>query len=149
MFYRSSRWKAWRVTDVMSGLWADTCWRNFTGELKELVVKKIEPGRVKALAQHLDITDGLEKHPLLLGFFSDALFQTDAGVEPREAGTMFLMPKGGGFLVILKEPSQGLKLVVEVKSLRALWTTLEAALGSESSMWETDPYATRKRPKRK
>ncbi len=148
-FERRSKFRPWRVIDVQDGPDLEESMIGFAEIWKEILMKKIDVSKVRQVSQYLVDPSGFDKFPQLLGHFNDGLYIGGEQPEVREPGTLFLMPRNGVFLAILKEPSQGLKLVVEVPSLKALWATLEAALGSEGSMWEVDPYAIKKRPKRK
>lgn len=112
-------------------------------------MKRIELKRVKALKSHLTDQAGLEKFPQLKGFLCDTTSEGEGGKQEREAGTIYIRPGGGQLQVTLKEPTQGLLLRVDVPSLLALMGTLEAALGDEGSMWEVDPWAKKRVPKKK
>lgn len=111
-------------------------------------MKKIDQKRVKDLSDHLVSGDGKEKFPQLYGFLNDAVFVVPGGVEPREPGTMFIMPRAGVLHVWLKEPSQALMMHIEATSLHSLLATVEAALGDEGSMWEKDRNASARKKKK-
>lgn len=113
-------------------------------DLENLLVKKIDPAKVKTLASHLADLKGLEKFPQLTGFLTDPVLEGATGKEPRDGGSIYLQARGGMLLATLKEPSQQMMMKLEVKNLACLWAELEAALGDAGSMWEVDPWATKR-----
>lgn len=115
---------------------------------KGVKMKKIEAAKVKRPEKALSDTAGLDKLPQVAAFLSDTLYmpEGEGNPEDREPGTIWIGARGGVLHVILKEPSQGLMMRLEVPSVQSLWKLVESALGAEGSMWETDPYA---RPKKK
>lgn len=140
-FHRRSRWVPWRPVDLMRALWAPACFR-LTAQLQEiLIVKAIDPAKVSKAKSHLASSIGLEKMPSIAEYLSAVTLDTAAGSVDREPPVIVIVVRDGVMQVTLKEPSQRLKLRVEVASPAAFWPTLEAALSNPSSMWEVDPFA--------
>lgn len=150
MWQKRSGWRPWSpfgLEWIAGG--APPVW--FVGHAGEgVTVKKVSSEKVQRQAKALTDTAGLDKFPQLAGFLSDTLYEPVDGKVPedREPGTVWIGARGGVLHVLLKEPSQGLMMRLEVPSLQSLWKLVESALGSEGSMWESDPYArARKRKK--
>jgi hypothetical protein len=114
--------------------------------LKELsmAMKPIAAKKIKSATCHLRSNDGKKDFPQLWMFFAEAKLQGADGEQDRQPGTMWVGVRDGALQVVLKEPSQGLILRVEVESVAALLTVVEAALGAEGSMWEADQYQPKK-----
>lgn len=147
MFGREKKFESWRVL----GLW----WKDdlvtvhcHTPKLVELdmAMRRIDATRIRKRESHLSSKDGRKEFPQLWSFLAEASVQGEKGEEDREPGSIWIGVRNGSLHCVLKEASQGLVLRVEVKSLTALLTTLEAALGAEGSMWELDTYPGKKRP---
>lgn len=111
-------------------------------------MKRISDKRVKGNADYLLNKEGLKDFPQLFHFLSDAQYTDGKDVSERMPGTWWLSCRNGAIQCVLKEPSQGLILRVEVPSLAALLNTVEAALGSEGSMWEKDQFEPKMKKKR-
>lgn len=150
MWQKRSSWQPWLpfgiewVSDGPPPVWFSEAYG------KGVTMKKIEQSQVKRPEKALTDTAGLDKFPQLCGFLCDTTYQTDSDgkTEEREPGTIWLGARGGVIHVILKEPSQGLMLRLEVPSVQSLWKLVESALGAEGSMWESDPYARAKKKKK-
>lgn len=145
MFHRRSRWTGWRAVDVMASLYASSVQKRLTPAVKELLVKRIDPARVKKEVSMLSDLRGFEKFPRLKEFLTDPGLELDGVTELREPGTIYIVPREGVLAVTLKEPSQSLMLRLECPSLAALWPTIEAALDDTGSLWEVDPWARKRK----
>lgn len=85
------------------------------------------------------------KFPLLTSYLIDCQFNDGS---PRETSKVFFRVERGKWVVILKEPNQGVMLEVAVDLPSEMFTALEAALRLERPPWRHDPYA-RSLPKKK
>lgn len=149
-FERKHHMQPWRVIGVEMSPRAVNVDEEYLAEVRSLTVKKFDAGRVKKTTSHLQDMRGLKEFPQLGLFFSDTVLEGEDGKVDREAGGIWIQPRNGVFRVVLKEPTQALMMVLEVKSFAALWTVVETALGAEGSMWEVDQFAQAKRkPKKK
>jgi hypothetical protein len=140
LFFRRSRWVPWRPVELMRGLLAPARFR-FSRQLTEsLIVKAIDPMKVSKAKSHLASSIGLEKMPSIAEYLTSVTLDSAAGSVDREPPVIVIVVRDGVLQVTLKEPSQRLKLRVEVASPAAFWPTLEAALSNPSSMWEVDTF---------
>ena len=147
-FARKNRWCRWRPYDVMASIYADASRQALAAELKELLVKKIDPRKVKQSESLMTDLKGLEKLPMLKAFLTDPVLETDTATEPREPGTIYIQPRDGELAITLKEPSQALMLRLSAPSIQMVWPAIEAALDDASSLWESDPWAKRRKKKK-
>lgn len=148
-FRRESKWVAWRVIRVVVS--DSRYWHKCTAapEVEALLVRKIEPSKVKQMSTSLLDLKGLEKFPRLREFLSDPKLELADGVEDREPGSVYFQARGGVLAVTLKEPSQSLMLRFEVPSIAMLFPAMEAALDDATSLWEVDPWARKRKPRGK
>lgn len=116
---------------------------------EKLIVRRISESQIKKAKSLLSSVTGLEKMPTLLEFLTATTLEGADGATDREPPTIFMLPREGVLQVTLKEPSQRLRLRVDVANPVALWPTLEAALANPGSLWEVDPFAAQKRPGKK
>lgn len=148
-FHRPNRWSGWAVWSAQASAWGAPGHADCVKPLKEFLMKPIGPSRLKVDVSMLADVKGLEKFPRLAEFFTDPYLELDGSKVAREPGTVYIQPRGGDLQVTLKEPSQSLMMRLTVPSLASMWPTVEAALGDPSSLWEADPWARNRKPKKK
>jgi len=147
-FHRKNRWSPWRPVQVMATMVASDAEANAATALEDILVRRVDPKRVKSAMCLLTSMEGLQKFPMLKAFLTDSVLEYEGGKEAREPGTIYIQPRDGELAVTLKEPTQALLLRLQVPSIAAVWASIEAALDDPAAMWEADPWARRKKKKR-
>lgn len=86
------------------------------------------------------VEGSLLKFPLLAGYLADMYYEADDGQEPqqRQPSSLLIFPAAGCIRAILKDPSAGLQLRVQVDRWDDLLLTIELLLASSPTPWEPD-----------